>query len=70
MTVFIMKVLEMQEEPEPMTVMNYYPHGNIRDHRISPSRQKTAFGQLLQGLSYLHSAPWPVVAFVVIRTSL
>lgn len=49
-----MKVFEMQEGPDPIIVMNFCPLGNIRDSKISEFHRKTAFGQLLQGLSYVH----------------
>ncbi|KAI1271410.1 kinase-like protein [Xylaria sp. FL0933] len=52
----IVQVFEMREEPEVMIVMRYFPSGNIVQAAIhDESRLITAFGQLLDCLSFLHS---------------
>lgn len=49
------QVFELRETPEPMIIMDYYSHGNIKDAGIvDEARCITGFGQLLDALSHLH----------------
>jgi serine/threonine protein kinase len=50
-----MRVVEFQETPEPLIVMDYYSLGNIVDAGIiNEDMCVTVLGQLLDGLNHLH----------------
>jgi serine/threonine protein kinase len=49
-------MIEMRETPDIMIVMPYFKHGNIRQAGIrEKSKLVTAFGQILDCLTFLHS---------------
>ncbi|KAF4509001.1 hypothetical protein G6O67_005315 [Ophiocordyceps sinensis] len=51
----VIQVVEFQEKPEPLIVMDYYPLGNFVDAGIVDENVcVTALGQLLDGLDHLH----------------
>lgn len=51
----MIQVVEFQEKPEPLIVMDYYPLGNFFDAGIVDENVcVTALGQLLDGLDHLH----------------
>jgi len=52
----VIQVIELRETSEPAIIMTYYPLGNIDDAGIADKeRYISAFGQILDGLSYLHA---------------
>ena len=52
----MIQVFELQETSGPMIIMTYYAHGNIIDAGITnDDKYISAWGQILDGLSYLHA---------------
>ena len=49
-----MRVIDFQEEPEPLLLMPYYPYGNLEDLIVKPPQYVSAFRQVLLGLRHLH----------------
>jgi serine/threonine protein kinase len=52
----VIQVFELRETPVPAIIMDYYPLGSMVDAGIvSENKYVTAWGQVLDGLSYLHT---------------